>query len=165
MGLNSSSVASALNAKLDDYIKSEPTTDNRIFLDYLQAELDKGFQQASVSMQNVDISTVAGSLFIPFTDVYNMSKDIATACTQYWVQAITPGIPQGCEAIVSVSNDASKIYSPIFNGLEAIAEKHEISEPYFQDMVDVIFNQVKTIMWIVVEASPKCSTTFTVTIS
>ena len=132
--------------------------------------IDDGFQMATVSAPNFTIVVAAGSLVFPTTIVNGVEivtpLDIATACSNYWALTIlTDGTPQSCDNIDSVVNDANKIIEPITSGLIALASSKTLSLPPYLDFVNIIFDNVKTIIWTIEESDSTCNSTLTGTVS
>jgi len=140
--------------------------DSTTLLTLMAVALDTEFQKGLVSMKNVDITPPTDSLkFTAQSNPSDNARHIAEQVTSYWLQTITPtGIPQSCDSITGVSNDASKIKDPIESNLLSIYNG-SILTPSFYHFCDAIIKEVKKITWVVNEASSKCATTFTVTIS
>ena len=165
MGFNPNAVASKLDDKMRAMERGSDIPTDRTFMDFLQQVLDDGFQKGKPSLDNVDITSASGSLFIPMSKFELQALHIGNACASYWVSAITPGIPEACDSIVSVVNDAGKIAPVITSKINALAYSLKVREPYYEDMIKIIFDAVKTILWTVTEASYKCNSSFVVTIS
>lgn len=121
---------------------------DRSFLDILQTILDDGFQQAEPTILDIDISVVAGSLFIPLGKPNEMAMNIAQACAEYWFKAIGFGEPEKDE-VLEVINDAMKIIDPIVQKLHTI---YNPSVPYYELFINTIHTEVKTIIWTVTES-------------
>lgn len=90
----------------------------------------------------------------------DMPKKIA----DYWKAQVTPGSPQVCSSIVSISNDAQKIQEPIAAYMCGWAINNESNPPYAH-LFEFIENQVKSIVWTIEEVGPECKTSYTVSIS
>lgn len=136
------------------------------FINQLASILDTHFQNGTLTATSVDLSPVAGTLnFLPITDETSLAV-ISSRIATYWVGAVGLGIPVNCAAVVSVTNDASKIEQMILDGLTALGGASAPEDNYFEHFVDVIFTAVKTIVWTVSEAdATPCSSNYAVTIS
>ena len=166
MGLNSIATAGSLEqALVAEYSSAIKGTDS-VLLVTLNTILDAGFQQAIPTQLNVDITTPAGTLNIPYGSSYDMAKNIGVECARYWSDTIaTTGAPQSCAGIDSISNTAGSIATIIETGLLALGTGVRRDPPYV-DFVDVIYNAVKTIVWTVNESDALlCSATLTVTVT
>jgi len=154
-----------------------PTED---FLDILTKTLDDEFQNGTLSFANVDISTAKGTLVLPkVTNGYEMALLIGQAVSQYWMLTITPtGTAQNIctavpSAIISVTNTAAAVAPIIQAGLLKIGTPYNESTPYFKQVIKVIIDAVKTIVWTVTELGQNpisggtvpCPSVWTVTIS
>lgn len=167
MSLNSSSVAANINNMYTEYKELamnaglDPDTyradfDAFNFLDKLAEILDAGFQEATPTNPNIIITTPAGTLSFTSKD------DIGTGCQNYWMNTLeTSGEPVEESQIVSIVNTASTIGTIINNGINGLGRSTISSEP-FKDLVDVIFNAVKDIVWSVTEMTPGTPPTTTV---
>ena len=159
--LDTSSTAATISSQYPNekinFLDNDPSS----YLRYIASVLDAGFQQATRTNPNIDITPPAGSLSFDICAPQEMANEIATKCALYWAATITPsGSPVACAAIVSVSNDAMKIIQPIVSGLLAIGGSRVPIEPYHYRFVDVIYEAVKTIIWSVTEADGSgCNTT------
>jgi hypothetical protein len=89
---------------------------------------------------------------------------MATQLASYWSSQLTPGAPQFCSSIVSVTNDAAKIEAPIRSYLLGSYNGSELT-PHYEHLFQFIESQVKSIIWTISESSKDCSKTYTVTIS
>lgn len=164
MALDSSLVASQLYDVWNTTFTSSTSLAN------IAKIIDDGFQMATVSAPNFTIVVATGTLVFPTTIVNGVEVvtplDIATACSNYWALTILPdGEPQSCNGIDSVVNDASKIIAPIESGLINLASSKTLSTPPYLDFVNIIFDNVKTIIWSIEESDSTCNTTLTGTVS
>jgi len=140
-------------------------TDSKMLLNTIVKELDKEFQKGSTTLNNVDITTPAGSL--NFNDVIGITNAnafrIATNVSDYWAKTIElTGSPESC-SISSVENDASKIINPMANELLNLY-KGDIETPSYFKFCDIIIRNVKTIIWKVHESSSNCNSDFVVNV-
>ena len=135
-------------------------------LRYMEKVMDNEFQKATRSLDNIDITTPAGTLYFgirKFEDSVNMPWIIGKEVARYWSVTIqTTGTPQACDEIKSVTNDALKIATPIALDLINMAKANIIRTPYDQYFFKVIFDHVRTIRWTVKEGGGGCDKTFTV---
>ena len=139
-------------------------------LRYLEKVMDEEFQNATRSMDNIDITTPKGTLYFgirTFEDSVNMPYIIGHEVARYWSTTIVPdATPQKCKKIDSVTNDAWKIENPIAEDLINMAKANLVREPYYQEFFKIIFDRVRTIRWTVVEKDDKgCKATFTVQVT
>ena len=162
MSLNTSADASAIANAYETLKGTFPVNPSRQLLDVIQSILDAGFQAATPSLGNFDITPPAGSLFIPLSSPEAMSESIGNACSEYWLKTIVPKTPESCKSISSVVNDAAKIAAPIAANLQSLSGMTAPSTPSFFKFVDAIHKEVKTIIWTIQESdSTGCSTTLT----
>lgn len=89
---------------------------------------------------------------------------IGTQIAAFWSGQLTPGQPQVCPAIVSVTNDAAKI-GPIIDSYLLGLPGNVQNLPPYSHLFQFIESQVKTIIWTISEAGPLCATTYPVTIT
>jgi len=167
MSLDTSGDAKKIGDFATGFIANNPPNPNREILDVVQTVLDNGFQVATKSGENFDITPPAGSLFINLVSGDTMPDEIGRACAEYWSKAIAIGAPEVCQdEVVSVSNDAGKIAAPIASGLRALGDAVPKTPIYF-DFVNVIHTNVKTIVWTIVEDNKdgSCSSTVTGNVS
>ena len=166
MSLNASSTAKKIADNHSEYMHNfKDGGDILGFLKILSKSLDEGFQEASISLENVDISPPFGSLNIPDGIYEQLAINIGLSCAGYWSKAIAPGTPQSCSSITSVTNDAGKIAAPIAAGIMSLCGSSEEITPHYEKFVKIIFDQVKTISWVITESSGNCSATFGATVS
>lgn len=148
MSLNTAGDAEAINTEYQKLLLAGGGLGNdRAFLDTLQSILDIGFQKATPTIGDVDISPPAGTLFIPLGTPYEMPMNIGQACADYWVKAIGFGEPEE-DHIDNIINDAAKIAAPIVSKIMHLSNS---GTPYYFKFVDVIHTEVKTIIWTVTE--------------
>lgn len=164
MPLISIATASKLESDMVSFIatQSSPGFDNSSALETI---IDKDFQLATPSLASVVLTPPAGTLRLPRNTSMSNPMDIGIECARYWSLAIAPGEPQIHSSIVSVTNDASKIASPIAANLIALSSGGVMSSPSFAEFVDCIYREVITIVWEVKEISGPTSETYTVTVS
>jgi len=136
----------------------------RQFLTFLETILDNAFQNATPSATNFLLTPPAGTFHIDVVNNVATPATIAKACKDYWLLAILPGSPVSCNGIDSVINDASKIEAPITAQLTALGME-QVYSPAFIKFVDIIFNNVKTIIWTIQESDSTCNSTLTGTVS
>lgn len=166
MSLNTTKDALSISKAYDQHKKNFSLNPGRELLDIIQDTIDDGFQEAKPSLNNFDITSPAGSLFIPMSSGVDMANLIGKACADYWSKAITPKIPVSCRSIISVVNDASKIEIPITKNLKTLSGKTEILKPLYYNFIDAIYKEVKTIKWTIMEADGSgCSVTLTGAVS
>lgn len=169
--LDTSSAASAINTKYQNELRPLPFNGDTYLLGIIANVLDSGFQQATKSNPNIDISPPAGSLQFDLIGVsidnYSYAYEIGNKCALYWSKTITPtGSPVSCGSISSVTNDAMKIAPIIAQGLIGLGGSKVPVEPYYYNFVNVIYSAVKTIVWTVSESDGSgCSATITTTVS
>jgi len=161
MSLNINKTAKILADEYITYSTSAPYNISRHYLDFLQSKLDKGFQEATESLKNFIISPPAGSLYINQIDPHYMPEEIGRACAEYWVKAIGFGKPEACNNIDSVINDAAKIANPIAQELRTLRYMKSLSRPYYYKFVEIIYRNIKTIIWTIEESDSDCGSTFT----
>lgn len=168
MGLYIKKCAKEISDKYNSILNNNSYNGDCTLLRTLEQALDKNFQSASPSLENIDITTPKGSLNFGSckqSDVSTMASRIGKGVADYWAKTIEPtGTPQGCKKIVAVTNTASSIASTITSQLLSAADNVESLPPYSK-MVNIIITSVKTIVWTVTESDSDCSSTFTVTIS
>ena len=170
MALDALRVATIMETKME-HIYDDPYYTGKYcsFIKLIENELDKEFQKGKVTLENVDITTPKGSLHFDicrWEDVYRSCKEIGDKCASYWSKTIQPtGKPQSCRKITGVTNDASKIASPISTELCSLATSVRISEPFYYEFCNIILKHVKTIVWTVTESDSTCDSTFTVKIT
>jgi len=164
VSLNSTATALTLNDALQSLLVSK--TENA-FLSILETTLDNAFQEATPNLKNFLLTAPAGSLNFPLTDLNGNKiltpENIGLECSRYWELTITPGEPESCNGIDNIENDASKISSPIASKIAALNNRSmtTLSTPYFKELIDIIFDNVKTIVWTINESSTSCSSTLT----
>lgn len=81
---------------------------------------------------------------------------MAAKLASYWIAQVTPGTPQ-IDTILSVSNDAAKIQTPIETWL--CSQTSTLSAPPYEALFNYIESQVKTIVWTVTEQGGSYSVT------
>lgn len=168
MAFDTASLANILNSSYSNDLSNGVS--NNVF-PTLSKAMDNSFQMGVPSLTNVDITTPKGTLSIVATPSPELQPtEIANKVQAYWAMAILPsGIPVGggTWVITSVINDSPKIVQPIINQLLQLAKDTPERKPHFKDFLDVIFNNVKTIIWTVIEVNTVngSSATYTVTVS
>jgi hypothetical protein len=162
--LDTSKTALTLSTEYFSYKGTFPNP-HREYLDFLQTVLDTDFQKATTSLKNFLINPPAGSLYFEYTTPYDMPRIIGVECARYWSQAIGFGDPESCRQIDSVENDASKIAKPIEDELRNLITTRDLLTPYYYRFVDIIYRNVKTIEWTIIESDSDCDSTFTGTVS
>jgi len=115
------------------------------FLQVLSSILDVDFQKATPSAVNIDITTPEGSLDIGYTNSPDMPKVIGQHVADYWAITIQPSGTPLKDTIVAVVNDAAKIAEPIESGIKSLQSGN--GSPAYDDLIEVIFSNVKTIVW------------------
>ncbi len=134
------------------------------YIAFLNERLDACFQTGTVSLPNVDITTVAGTLNITITsNPSDQALEIATKVSQYWQAAIATSGSPVVFPIVSVSNTAASIIVPLHQAIIGMLGDIETNPPYL-NFVDTILTHVKTIVWTVTEVGASTAT-HSVTIS
>ncbi|RLF08146.1 MAG: hypothetical protein DRJ64_01660 [Thermoprotei archaeon] len=165
--MNANIPASKINLDYQDTLVNDTLAQSE-FLDNMASYLDTEFQNGITTLGNVDITTVAGTLDfsdIDDVDVMNNAYRIANSVKNYWAATIEPsGAPESCSSITSVVNDASKIVVPLTADILNIYGNN-LESNYYYEFYNAIIRNVKTIIWNVSEASPKCSADFVVNIS
>lgn len=165
--LNERETAKNISDRLNGF-KGQDYYDNALEIG-ISGELDRGFQNATPSMGNVDISTEAGTLMITKKDNgVEQAYEIGTKIALYWASAIKPtGTPQGCRKIIAVANTALTIAEPIARDLLAFDHIANYShDDHYLEFVKIIFKHIKTIVWTVAEGdSSPCGASFVVTVS
>lgn len=143
--MSASSTSSTIrSAKTANNVKNGPS-----FLQTLSSILDADFQKATPTASNIDISTPAGSLNIVYTNSPDMAKVIGQHVAAYWAKTTQPSGGPVKDAIESVSNNASGIAGPIESGIRNL--KSGNGSLAYNDIVEVIFSNVKTIVWEITE--------------
>jgi hypothetical protein len=132
--------------------KYETKRDSDTYLRILEKVLDEDFQKAEPTLENIDITTVAGTLKIQRTVPQKMAYSIALGVCTYWSKTIeTSGDPESNTGIDAVVNDAMVYVKPMETDILAIY-KNRPSYPEYYEFVSVIFKYVKQIIWIVDES-------------
>jgi len=149
MALDTAGDANAITGNITGFINTKANASNS-YIDNISAILDAGFQKATPTEANVDISPPAGSLLIVVGAAGTMPEVIGQACADYWVKAIAPASPQHQLSISKVVNDAAKIAAPIAANLRALPGRGYLLPSYF-DFVNAIHKEVKAIIWKVTE--------------
>jgi len=181
MGLNSKSTANKLWKEYKNIIegKMPPEKD---FIDILNKVLDEDFQKGTLSFKNVDITGAAKSLKIPKADGTSaMTVLIGLEISKYWAKTIAlSGTPQNTctltpSVIISVVNNSAMLAPAITAELSTLITAYAETpkdEVYFKKFIDIIYNNVKKLKWVVSEmgtnpGSPSvpCPSSFTVSIS
>ena len=168
MSLNSLATANLCNNNIQPLLLSKTEF---AFISMLETILDNAFQAATKSLTNFDITPPADTLHFPLTNLNGVKiltpENIGLTCANYWSLAIAKGSPEKCSGIDSVENDASKIAAPIASELRALCFRSitSMSTPYYFEFIDIIFRNVKTIVWTIKESSSKCSSTLTGNVS
>ena len=168
MSLNSLATANLCNNNIQPLLLSKTEF---AFMAMLENILDNAFQASTKSLTNFDITPPAGTLHFPLTLLNGVKiltpENIGSTCANYWSLAIAKGSPVSCNGIDSVINDASKIAAPIASELRALSYKSitSISTPYYFEFIDIIFRNVKTIVWTIKESDSTCNSTLTGTVS
>lgn len=150
MPMSESSLADRIANQYDD-VKNMDDRDDNTYLRLLEVSIDNEFQRAVPTMTNVDITTPANTLKINLVSVYEMAREIATACCTYWSTAIeTSGVPAVGKEIVSVTNDAMTHIEPLTNDILAIYDGHNSNPPYME-FSEVLLTHMRNIEWTVTE--------------
>jgi len=162
MALDTSGDATKILKTLNDFIAAGSTPGVSTLVVIAQI-LDTGFQLATPSETNVDISPPAGSLKFPPVFGKQLLINIGLECARYWSAAKAPGSPVSRSSI-SLSNDAAKIAAPITANLTALCYGG-YQTPYYFNFVDAIHKEVKTVVWKVTESNALGSTNYVVTVT
>ena len=115
----------------------------------------------NIEATNIDITTPAGTLTIPFLDFGSIDNlyILVDAIIEYWKNTVElTGTPVPCEEeedpnnikIISVENDAEKIRDPLVNDILSLADGKTHNPPYY-DFFNIIFEHVRTIEWTIIE--------------
>lgn len=164
--LDTLATAALISAEYEVEKATYHVDDTTFFLRLMSSIIDDGFQQATPSAPNIDITAPAGTLMFEAVGDSGMAAEIGTKCAAYWAAAITPtGTPVSCSSIASVSNDAAKIADVISSGLMALTGSTEPLVPAYYDFVDVIYGAVQTIVWTITETGAECNATLSATVS
>lgn len=160
MGISYSSIASQMtsfyNSVKTDY-DSKPD-DNSDRKPYPKAP---GHKWVEEFMSVYDSDSTAGSMSKPSVVLVSMKSlldfdppgcdKMGTVIANYWSAQITPGAPASCGGGVSVSNDAAKIGSAINGYMCGLGGNYPEATPYYNHLFKFIEDQVKSIVWTVVE--------------
>jgi hypothetical protein len=126
-------------------------------------------QAGTPSQPSVLIADGAGKdlLYFSVTNSASTATAKAQSITNYWMSKLIPGIPILCgSTIVSITNDAAKIFSPIEGYMKGLSST--VSTPNYEHLYSFIEGQVKSIIWTVTELDGyQCSvpTSYTVSVS
>lgn len=166
MALDDTGTALNISAEYQTLLDGNYSGDPHGFLrDTLSVIMDAGFQEATPTMSNVNITAPAGSLLFPLVGGSAMALAIGTECARYWSEAIsTNGIPVAFP-ITSVSNDAAKIAQPIADGLMGETGASGPVVPSYLNFVKIIYDEVRTIIWTVEETNPADGSTVSYTVN
>jgi len=152
MSLNTTNDASLIATTMSNYALNNGLADGSL-LAVIANLIDQGFQQSIPTLLNVDITPPAGTLVFNQVNSIAMATEIGNACATYWASAVGFGIPESgtLNTITSVTNDASKIATPIANNIINLIGIGELIPPYYH-FVDAIHKEVRTIIWDVIES-------------
>jgi len=131
-----------------DVLKASPSVNPgnswvQSFKTYYDGDATAGtFAPAAVSM-----TTNQPLLDFVVSNSTNTPTVFAKAITDYWVSQTTPGTPQFA-GIISVTNDASKIETPI---RYILLGNSTLSTPPYESIFSSIETEVKSIVWTVTE--------------
>lgn len=163
-----SSIPGANNVKIEEeFVPGEFNFNSSItkFFQMLANECDTEFQNATPSLENVDITTPAGTLtFVEQDDPVQNAYEIAKKVSAYWALTIMPtGKPQTV-TITTVVNTATTIINPLATEILSLGGVEPTGT--FRKLIDTIIKHVKTIVWTVTELDQEQNPiTFTVTVS
>jgi len=105
------------------------------------------------------VSMISSPSLLNFTN-----KTMGTVISEYWAAQLIQGTPSYCSSISSISNDASKIASPIDDYLAQLGIMNE-SSPYYEHLFSFIENQVNSIIWTISESGSNCSSTYSAVVT
>jgi len=117
-------------------------------------------QSGECDKESVIISDGANKDLLYFAVQNNIitASNFASAISNYWSAKTTHGTPLLCgNTIVSITNDASKIKTPIEAYMLGLTSSEK--NPPYNHLFSFIESQVKTIIWTITELSgPECTT-------
>jgi hypothetical protein len=164
MALDYQSVASTMSAEYDSIKQTPNTPAGPRWMSKYKTTYDADANSGTFSMPAVVMTSNPGLLEFSVSNDVSTAQNWAKSLADYWSSQVTPGAPQVCAAITSVTNDASKIESPILSYLTGLGDTERL--PQYEHLFQFIENQVKGIVWTISEADGSgCSTTYTVSIS
>jgi len=153
MSMSETNAATQLNTAYEALKQRGVERDNTTFITVLNQIVDTEFQNATPTDNNIDITTVAGTLAIPLGLPDTMAHDIATACCTYWSLAIkTSGSSVSGFGITGITNDAMNYITPMETEILAI-NNGQPQTPNFLNIVSVIFKYSRQIIWFVDEGN------------
>jgi len=164
MSLNYSAVASAISSEYNDIKQTPGTPAGDRWMSFYTSTYDSDANNGSFSASSVVMVSNPSLLEFNVSNDTSTVNNWAKSIADYWVSQVTPGSPQNCGAITSVTNDASKIESEIANYLSGLGDIERT--PYYEHLFEFIENQVKSIIWTVSESDGSgCSSTYNVSIT
>lgn len=155
MSLITSVTADKLNNRYNDFKvdnRTKITYNHRDYLIFLATTLDEDFQQADLSSSNFDITPPAGSLSFDIASGLGQIAELSRKITDYWKLAVGLGAATTQTEVVAVTNDAEKIYQPIYDGWLSLARGGVLTGNY-EAFVEIIYSNVKTIVWTIDEGT------------
>jgi hypothetical protein len=164
MGLNYQLVASTMSDEYDSIKQTPDVPAAPRWMDAYKSAYDGDANNGTFSLPAVVMTSNPSLLEFNVSNSVSTAQEMAKSLADYWSYQVTPGTPQNCTAITSVTNDASKIETPILNYLTSLGNTERL--PQYEHLFQFIEDQVKTIIWTVNEADGTgCSTSYTVSIS
>jgi hypothetical protein len=164
MSLNYSALASSINTEYEDIKTTPDIPAGPRWMEHYKTSYDGDAMAGTFSAASVVMVSNPSLLEFGVSNDPSTNSNWGASLASYWSSQLTPGVPQVCGAITSVTNDASKIESPIISYLASLGDTER--NPPYEHIFEFIENQVKSIIWTVTESdgSP-CNSTYTVTIS